>query len=36
MGINARKKVELLYDWEKTAKKAISIYGNLTSMHEKK
>lgn len=36
IGINARKKIELLYDWEKTAEKAIDIYGNLKYMRKKK
>jgi glycosyltransferase involved in cell wall biosynthesis len=29
MGINARKKAELLYDWLKTAEKAVEIYNKL-------
>ena len=29
MGINAQKKAELLYDWGKTAKKAVDIYSKL-------
>lgn len=29
MEINARKKVELLYDWEKNAKRAVQIYRSL-------
>jgi len=36
IGLNARKKIELFYDWEKTAKKAIDIYRNLTCMRKKK
>jgi glycosyltransferase involved in cell wall biosynthesis len=29
IGINARKKVELLYDWEKTAENAVQVYKDL-------
>ena len=29
IGANAKKKAESLYDWEKTAKKAVQIYSNL-------
>jgi len=36
IGINARKKIELFYDWEKTAKKAVDIYDNLRCVHKKK
>jgi glycosyltransferase involved in cell wall biosynthesis len=36
MGTNARKKAELFYDWSKTAKKAVKIYGDLVSISDEK
>ena len=36
MGTNARKKAELFYDWSKTAKKAVEIYGDLVSISDEK
>jgi len=36
IGIKARKKIELLYDWEKTAKKAVDIYYRLKYINKMK
>jgi glycosyltransferase involved in cell wall biosynthesis len=35
IGINARKKIELLYTWEKTSKMAVQIYSKLVCRSEK-
>ena len=31
IGMNARKRIELFYDWEKNAKRAVQIYNNLVT-----
>jgi glycosyltransferase involved in cell wall biosynthesis len=36
IGINAKKKTELLYDWAKTAEKAVKIYSKLVCVFNKK
>jgi glycosyltransferase involved in cell wall biosynthesis len=35
IGVNAKKRVELSYDWEKNAKKAVQIYINLVAKYGK-
>ena len=36
IGTNARKTVELFYNWEETAQKAVQVYGKLVCAHGKK
>jgi len=35
IGINARKRIELLYNWEKTARKAVDVYEDLRCRRER-